>query len=219
MLLVLPQKTGLRVSFSFSIPFKYLSSHLLIWGRISLAAMRTKSGFLPDKHPLDGDIPRSLTQYGKSRIPLGALVCVCVFGGRLIRHGDLGCYHTIRFLKHKEKHISRIFISKLTLALKRNLTVTKGVWYLHLLRAQRGISEHLSRSSFRPCNSKILPPRIWKPVVPNRIWSPYSLPSILPDCFCCLAFLSSIVLNKFWLEAFCVCNCLHICKVLIVLGE
>lgn len=58
--------------------------------------------------------------------------CVSMYGGWQIRHGDLGCYRVLRFPKHKEKQISRIFISKLILALKRNLTVNDKVCSKHI---------------------------------------------------------------------------------------
>lgn len=100
--LSLPLKAGLTDSFSFSVSLRCVPPHLLIRGRIFSAAASTESVFLPDKYPLDGNIPRSLTRHCETRTLLGSGVSVCV--GRQIRHGDFGCYRALRFPRCKDKN-------------------------------------------------------------------------------------------------------------------
>lgn len=126
------------------------TSDLFLHTRWSEAEFLSKVFSLPDKNPLDGNIPHPLTQHGQSRIPPGA-GAECV-GGWQIRHGDLGCYCVLRFPKCKQKQISRKFFAKLTLTLNRNLTIDGKAcatcvcwWHRELLLS--------TCADFRFCNS------------------------------------------------------------------
>ena len=64
---------------------------------------------------------------------------MCVWGEWQRRQRGLGCSRALRFPKHKTKQVSRIFISKLALALKRHLTVKNKMCITCICWGHRGV--------------------------------------------------------------------------------